>query len=927
MNRKHQLFFIIILFLTSCEPSKEPIWIIQAPAGDQPTKIDINGNTIIPNGRIVKPYGTTYRIAPHPFGLVLSPDGNIAVTANSGTNPLSVSILEDIFSDQPNIRQIPEGARTDRGILASVYMGLAITPDNKTLYVAGGQENLIYLFDLHSGQPLGTIDCTFQNDTLDFTHGYIGDMVMNKSGSRLYAVDQINFRVVAIDLKEGKMVDQIPVGRYPFGITMSPDEQELYVANVGMYEYSWIKGFDPKDPINTSLDFPTSGYLSEKSEQGFTIDSLEVPGLGKPNTPESFSVWTIDLNEWEVSAKVKTGFLVGEEVEGIPAVGGSSPNSLVATDKFVFISNGNNDCLSVIDRQQDTIVKTIRLTLDERIDRFRGIIPYGLALSPDHKRLYVAESGINAVGVIDVESLKLVGHIPVGWFPSKLQVSRDGRYLAVANAKGYGSGPNGGADFKLGPEGSYVGNLMKGSVTVLEIPSDEDLGSLTKQVLENNFQVSDAEHLVEKTKDNNPIPLYPGAKESPIKHLVFVSKENRTYDEVFGQLIKGNGSPQLARYGYKASFSNGDGSRQLDSVTVMPNHLALAKQFAISDNFYVDADHSADGHRWLVCTYPNEWMETNVVATYGGNRGFRWDSKAKGNFAFEGASGAIYPEDYNEAGSLWDHLDRNNIDFWNFGFGIMFAPHLSGDVAYKKGYANAINYPVPEPMFDKTSRIFPTYNMAIPDQFRVDCFIEEYTEKWIDGDQPLPGVLTVIIGADHGAGERPEAGFPFRESYMADNDLALGRLVEFLSRTPHWKNMAIVVTEDDAQGGVDHIDAHRSLLMVISPYAKSNYVSHDHTSFGSIFKTFWNILGIPYLNQYDAGATDMADFFTGEPDFKPYSAIAPDTRMFDPAKAYDPLDAEFDWSALGEGPILDDVEFLQKDAEAADKKQLQKEQE
>ena len=169
----------------------------------------------------------------------------------------------------------------------------------------------------------------------------------------------------------------------------------------------------------------------------------------------------------------------------------------------------------------------------------------------------------------------------------------------------------------------------------------------------------------------------------------------------------------------------------------------------------------------------------------------------------------------------------------------------------------------------------------------------------MDGEvKTMPQLLTVIIPNDHGAGERPNAGYPFRESYMVDNDLAVGRIVEFLSHTPYWKDMAIIITEDDAQNGVDHIDAHRSVLMVISPYAKKNYVSKVHCSFGSIFKTFWNILGLPYLNQYDAGATDLSDMFTGTPDFTPYTALPPDIRIFDPQKALTPLDEKFDWGSL-----------------------------
>jgi hypothetical protein len=196
--------------------------------------------------------------------------------------------------------------------------------------------------------------------------------------------------------------------------------------------------------------------------------------------------------------------------------------------------------------------------------------------------------------------------------------------------------------------------------------------------------------------------------------------------------------------------------------------------------------------------------------------------------------------------------------------------------------------------------------MAIPDQFRVSQFIKEFSEKWMSGKDTMPAVLTVILPNDHGAGERPLAGYPFRESYMVDNDLALGRIVEFLSHTPYWNNMAIVVTEDDAQNGVDHIDAHRSILMVISPWSEKNHVSKVHYSFGSIFKTFWNILGLPYLNQYDAAASDLADMFTDEPDFTPYKALPPDLRIFDPQKALTPIDEEFDWKAMEDSPQLDD---------------------
>ncbi|MFQ5771997.1 MAG: bifunctional YncE family protein/alkaline phosphatase family protein, partial [bacterium] len=578
-----------------------------------------------------------------------------------------------------------------------------------------------------------------------------------------------------------------------------------------------------------------------------------------------------------------------------------------------------NDNLSAIDIKKDTVVHTINLRLTERVKNFRGIIPFGLAISPDEKRLYVAESGINAVGVIDVATMKVIGHIPVGWFPAKLAVTPDGKKLIVSNAKGFGSGPNGGVNFNIGPEGSYIGSLMKGTVTVLDIPSDTVLEKTTQQVISNNFTIEKASSKKFDWRKSNPVPLYPGQKASPIKHIVFISKENRTYDEVLGQLKKGEGDSSLARYGTGATFMNRAKTEQVENATVMANHLQLAYRFAISDNFYVDSDVSADGHRWLVNTYPNEWVETATPASYGGNRNFNPQSKAPGSPAMTNAAGAIYPEDYNEAGSLWEHLSRNHIDFFNFGFGIMFEP-ASYHRSYKyTGIRHLYNFPLPAPMFDKTSKSYPTFNMAIPDQFRVDMFMKEFNEKWVGTGKTLPQVLTVILPNDHGAGDRPDAGYPFRESYMADNDLALGRIVEFLSHTEYWKNMAIIVTEDDAQNGVDHIDAHRSILMLISPYAKKDYVSHVHYSFGSIFKTFWNILGLPYLNQYDAGATDMADMFTNEPDFTPYNARAVDMRIFDPQKALDPFDEQFNWQALENSPIIDNPQDMLRESKEVDR--------
>jgi len=902
------IFLIICLpFLALAQTQKyTPAALITPPAGEQYCRIIRGGETILPNGRIIRPMGTTTVIAPHPFGLALSRDGRVAVTANSGNRPFSITILEQPAAPQPKVRQVPEGPMNDHNLLEDVFMGLAITPDNQSVWVAGGQSNKIYRFDLRDGTKIDSIPC----GSADNPDGYIGDMTLTRDGSILYACDQSNFQLIIADTRTKTIKHRVATGRYPFGVALSPDENTVYVANVGMFEYAPFKPLKNNDPKSVGTNRPAIAYGSAAMREGLKTDSLEVPALGDPNVPESFSVWAVRVSgeRPKVWRKIKTGFLVGEKIEGIPAVGGASPNSLVATKKYVFVSNGNNDCISVIHARKGKVVKNIFLKPLPQLNRFRGVIPFGVALSPDKKRLYVAESGLNAIAVVDVPTLSVLGHLPVGWFPSKIAVTPDGKKLIVANAKGYGSGPNGGYTFQQGPEGAYVGHLLHGSVTALDIPADTELPRFTQQVLDHNFSITPLADPALLARKNNPIPLFPGEKASPIKHILFVSKENRTYDEVFGQLKNGNGDPEIARYGYKRTFSNRAKTTTVEAATIMPNHLALARRFGISDNFYADSDHSADGHRWLVNTYPNEWVETNVAAEYGGTRNVKPESKERGKWAWTGSAGAVFPEDYNEAGSMWEHLERNGIPFYNWGFGTEMPSNMTDSTMKYYGQKVLVNYPVQAPLLENTSWHYPTYNMAIPDQFRADIWIREFKEKWLNTQAPLPKMLTIMLPNDHGAGERPEAGYPFRESYMADNDLALGRIIAFLSQTPYWKEMAVVVTEDDAQDGRDHVDAHRSLLMVYSPYAKRNHVSHVHYSFGSIFKTFWNVLGIPYLNQYDATAADLSDFFTETPDFTPYQALPEDSRVLDPQKLLTPFDAKFDWKSLLESPGLDKVE-------------------
>jgi DNA-binding beta-propeller fold protein YncE len=905
------LIFLFISTLAQAQIQYE----VTPPAGNLPAMANKNNISVLPNGRFITPMGRQFITAPHPYGLTLSKDGTVAITSNSGINPFSISIIKGLNGANPKVIQVPEGAKTDNGILEACFMGLAINKTNTIVYVSGGETNKIHLFNINSGKKLGTIDCAVKNAKVDYSHGYLGDMVMSADEKFLFVVDQINFRIVVIDLLSKRIVDNIPTGRYPFGIALTPNQKNLVVANVGVFEYSPFTDIDKNNLKNTAHKWPSSIYGSKEMKEGNPSEGVKP--LGDPNADEAFSVWTYDITKYTQKTavnpaqnikKVKTGFLVGQKIEDFEAVGGSSPNSLVATNDKIYVSNGNNDCISIIDIASGKLDQNLMLNPEPRLGKFRGLIPFGVAISPDQSRLFVALAGINAVAVIDTKDQSIKGYIPTAWFPSKLKVTPDGKKLVIANAKGYGSGPNGGATFKIGQEGSYIGSLMKGVVSYMDIPGDLELKTLTQKVIDNNFKFTPIDQV--SSEAGKVIPAKPLTGSENIKHIVFISKENRTYDEVFGQLKDGDGEAELARFGLNRTVKN----RSMDSVVrhadVMPNHHALAKRFAISDNFFCDSDVSADGHRWLASTYPNEWVETNTAASYGGRKGMREDSNAPGNWSIYGSAGSIYPEDYNEAGSLWDHMERNNKDLFNFGFGVEMAGAFSDSTMKYTGELYTINYPIAAPLFNKSSRTFPTYNMAIPDQFRADEFMREFKEKWSNGN--LPSLITLQLPNDHGSKERPAAGWPFQESYMADNDLALGRTIEFLSNTPYWKNMMIVVTEDDPQGGVDHVDAHRSLLMVMSPYAKKNYVGHVHYSFGSIFKTFWKVFGIPYLNQYDVSATDLSDLFTNEPDFSPYRAVPADIRIFDPQKALDPFDGKFDWKAFNESEELDKTETMQK---------------
>jgi hypothetical protein len=343
-------------------------------------------------------------------------------------------------------------------------------------------------------------------------------------------------------------------------------------------------------------------------------------------------------------------------------------------------------------------------------------------------------------------------------------------------------------------------------------------------------------------------------------------------------------------------------------VDVSPNHQALADRFAMSDNFYCDSDQSNTGHRWVVGVYPNEWVEVNARSRIEP----RLFSTAPGRRYVAGSSATVLPEDYNEAGALWEHLARHKVSFFNFGFGTEMPASLEQAAFRDTGIRMSVSFPIPKPLFDRTSRTFPTFNMAIPDQYRADEFERELHERWESGREPFPQLVTMVLPNDHLTDEHPDAGFPFRESYMADNDLALGRVMQVLSHSRWWPETLVIIAEDDPQGGRDHVDAHRSILMLAGPHVRRGYVSRTLASFGSIARLIFFVLDMPPLNQFDATASLPLDFFADVPDATPYKARPVDPRLFDPAAALKPFQPGFNWKALASSPVMDDPDDMRR---------------
>ncbi|MBC7687665.1 MAG: bifunctional YncE family protein/alkaline phosphatase family protein [Aquabacterium sp.] len=915
-------FISIFIFCSLATIAQKHINILQVPGINQYCIISEKGVSVLPSGRLVTPAGDLIRITNDPFGMAISPDGKKTVTLHNGVftvidlvtlkntripgydNKLSSPLAHEPLNESPFKNDSAAGKIIPSALTHGSFLGVAFAADSKTVYLSGGDDGAVIVYDIEKMQRTDSISLNGKTGSNNFEESFTSDLLLNESRNELLILDRGNFRLVRYDLTHKKITASIPAGRQPFGLAISADKQTAFVANVGVYAYPLIKGITKENYNSMMISHHPYADNTRESIEGTEVEGKKIPGLGSPHSPEAMSVFTIDLTTNKVTRKFKTGYQVGEMIEGVEVVGGASPNSIAVGKNLAYVTNATNDNISVINYKTHQLLGHIQIKVDKRIDKFRGLLPFGIVLSKDEKTLYVALLGFNAVAVIDVATKTTKGLVPTGWGPTRVQLSKDEKEMYIITCRGLGAGPNGGAGFIAPPQGTYIGDIQLGSFQKVMMPTDTELQAYTKQTISNTFVSSEI-----KDDEKNPLPPLPGIRNSPIKYVVYITKENRTYDEVMGQLKNANGDSTLARFGVNCGYTLPDSLRsKFPNLRVSPNHHKIAKQFSFSDNFYCDSDASIHGHHWMVGVIPNEWVEANS----GVDKTASYFSKAPGR-RFPGSTGSMDPEDYAERGGLWEALERKKIPFYNFGEANETAHVREEWMDTATGAAHAVMVPMQKALFSRTSHNYAGFNMNIPDQFRMNQFEEEFTKKWIRGKQRMPSLITVQLPNDHTAKPRPEDGYNYPHSFVADNDLALGRILHFLSRTKYWKNMLVIVTEDDPQGGVDHIDAHRSILMMAGPYVKKGYTSHTHANFGAILKTMYNTLNVPYVNQYDVTASLLQDFFTATPDFTPYTLELHDERVFDVHKAMKKYNRDIDWHKIMKGPEMDDVDDMRAD--------------
>ena len=701
----------------------------------------------------------------------------------------------------------------------------------------------------------------------------LGDLPLNIAVSKTskYAAvtnnGQSTQSIQLIDVKSEKVLDQVEIEKSWYGITFTSDEKNIYVSGghdnrILKYEIvdqklKRVDSFQLDRPWPVKVG-PAGLALDEASNTMYVVTRedkmLYVVDLLSKKVIQTYGL-DAEAYDCKISSKTKELFIscwgcdkilvfdIQNKIWKQPIGVGDNPNEMLLTNdsKLLYVCNANDNSVSVIDLASKSVIETLDAALYPRSPS--GSTTNSIALDAEGKKLYIANADNNCLAVFDVTvpgNSKPKGFIPVGWYPTSVRFIKG--KIWVANGKGmtskanpFGPSPirnkedviHHGFEVKDGSQVEYIGGLFKGTMSIIEVPKQELLDQYTRRVYENSPYSPQKTENAGIANAGNPIPMKVGDK-SPIKYVFYVIKENRTYDQILGDVAKGNGDTSLVLFGKKYT----------------PNQHAIVDQFVLLDNFYVDAEVSADGHNWSMGALANDYLEKTWPTSYGG-RG--------GTYGGEGEREVAN----NKAGFIWNNCNRYGVSFRTYGeFMSASKPTIS---VLKDHYCAS----------------FPEYNLNIADTTRFRFWKKDFDSLLAIGK--LPQFNTIRFGNDHTEGVR--LGRPTPYAHVADNDLAVGMFIEALSKSSIWNQTAVFILEDDAQNGADHVDAHRSTAYVAGGFVKRGVVDHTPYTTSSMLRTMELILGMGPMTQYDAAATPMWRCFDNTAKPFEFKAILPDVDM------------------------------------------------
>jgi YVTN family beta-propeller protein len=750
-----------------------------------------------------------------PQVLALSPDGELLATGAKHdlvlVDPRNGKILQTIALPMDKLRPgetnvVSEAIlRPDTGAQAS-YNGLVFAPDGTRIYLANvqGDVKVFTVAKNHKVTALGSIP--LPKTHLDRASEIPTGLAVSPDGKRLYVAANLSNHLLELDATTGKVLRTFATGALPYEVVLVGNK--VYVSNWG-----------GRQPDSQSTNGPAG--------RGTTVRVDPVRFIASEG-----SVSIIDLG----SGKATNELVVGKH---------ASAMALSPDHTYLAVANTGNDSVSVIDTRSEKVVETISLHWQPK--DLLGASPNALAFDPTGKRLYVCNGTQNAVAVVDFQPAEsaLAGLVPTGWYPGAIACDPKGQRLCVANVKGIGSGKT----FAPGEKVELNSHQYQGSLSLIPVPGKAKLGAYTKAVLDNYGYAAMQAALAPARADVplRPVPERVG-EPSVFKHVIYVIKENRTYDQVLGDMKEGNGDERLCIFGEK----------------VTPNQHKLAREFVLLDNTLCSGVCSADGHQWADSAFASDYIEKSFAGWPRSYPYFGDDAMA-----------------YSPAGFIWDNAlahGKTLRDYGEFTFDTVAWKGRRGAVDFLDCYRDFVNgtgkillssRPTIQSLQPYLCTNFVGFKLNVPDIYRAKVFIDEF--KQFERNDTLPNLIILFLPSDHTSGTRPRCPTPAAKA--ADNDLAFGQVVDAVSHSKYWKDTCILGIEDDPQNGFDHVSSYRTTAYVVSAYTRRHAVVHTAYNQTSVVRTMELMLGLPPMNQLDATATPMTDCFTATPDFTPFTVL------------------------------------------------------